>query len=151
MKCPTCHTETLTEVSLSTGLQAKQCTSCFGHWISSEHYWEWLDCQAQEKAQNPDQRPPINVVLDNTLLPVVDNNTANFCADCSRLMRKTKVGHGLNFYIDQCSHCHGVWLDQHEWENLQQMNLHHQIHYMSSSAWQFRVRQERRTLQKTPA
>lgn len=147
MKCPTCHTDTLTEVSLSTGLTAHQCTSCFGHWVSSEHYWEWLDSREQSKSS---ERPPINL-SSASLFPVVDNNTANFCADCSRLMRKSKVGRGLNFYLDRCSHCHGVWLDQHEWENLEQMNLHHQIHYMFSSAWQFSVRQERNISHRTSA
>lgn len=149
MKCPVCHIESLNPVSLSTGLLANQCTSCFGHWVSSERYWEWLDRREQENPQSANERPPINL-SSNALLPVSDNNTANFCADCARLMRKAKVGRGLNFYLDRCSHCHGVWLDQHEWENLEQMNLHHQIHYMFSSAWQFSVRQERGA-QKTPA
>ena len=151
MKCPICHTESLNEVTLSTGLRAYQCTHCFGHWISSSHYWEWLDSRAQDEAQTVNQRPPIHLKPNLSLLPVSDNNTANFCVDCGRLMRKEKVGRGLNFYIDRCSHCHGVWLDQHEWENLELMNLHHQIHYMFSKAWQFSVRQERSTIQKTPA
>jgi len=148
MKCPICHVESLHEVSLSTGLLAKQCDQCLGHWISSEHYWDWLDSRQQSE---PPQRAPINLSTSNGLLPVVDNHTANFCADCSRLMTKSKVGRGLNFYLDRCSHCHGVWLDQNEWENLVQMNLHHQIHYMFSSAWQFSVRQERPRMQKSLA
>ena len=151
MKCPICHTETLHEVTLSPGLHAHQCSNCFGHWISSERYWEWLDYREQEKAQASNARPPIKLSPELSLLPVTENNKENFCADCSRHMRKTKVGRGLNFYLDRCSHCHGVWLDQHEWENLKLMDLHHQIHYMFSSAWQFSVRQERGTPQKTPA
>ncbi|MEO1637245.1 MAG: zf-TFIIB domain-containing protein [Cyanobacteria bacterium J06631_9] len=174
MKCPICHTDSLNEVSLSDGLLAHQCTRCFGHWISSERYWNWLDYREQsgqssaapvqsfshsssqsstqpvkQSASKPSARAPIN--LSYGLLPVVDNTTANFCADCSRLMTKSKVGRGLSFYLDRCSHCHGVWLDQNEWENLVQMNLHHQIHYMFSSAWQFSVRQERIGSRKTPA
>ncbi|MEL6554708.1 MAG: zf-TFIIB domain-containing protein [Cyanobacteria bacterium J06621_11] len=160
MKCPICHIESLSEVNLDTGLLAYQCTNCLGHWIPSERYWEWLDYREQVQAtkelqpsnlishQSP--RPVINLSTGG-LLPVIDNTTANFCADCSRLMTKTRVGRGLNFYVDRCSHCHGVWLDQNEWENLVQMDLHHKIHYMFSSAWQFSVRQERNTSQKTPA
>lgn len=147
MKCPVCHVESLREVSLNTGLLARQCDQCLGHWISSENYWDWLDSRQQSQAQP--QKPPININVGNGLLPVVDNRSANFCADCARLMTKSKVGRGLNFYLDRCGHCHGVWLDQNEWENLVQMNLHHQIHYMFSSAWQFSVRQERMTAQKS--
>jgi len=155
MKCPICHTESLNEVSLTAKLQAYQCTHCFGHWIPSDYYWEWLDSLEQSKTQklipNQPPQPVINLSTGTSLLPVVDNTTANFCADCSRLMTKTRVGRGLNFYVDRCSHCHGVWLDQNEWENLVQLDLHYKIHYMFSSAWQFSVRQERNNSQKTPA
>ena len=149
MKCPTCHTHSLSEVSLDTGLIARQCTQCFGHWVSSENYWEWLDYREHARREQPQARPMM--VISDSLLPVADNATANFCADCSRLMTKAKVGRGLSFYLDRCSHCHGVWLDQNEWENLKQLDLHHQIHYMFSSAWQFSVRKEKLAPQKTPA
>lgn len=145
MKCPICHIDSLKEISLSTGLLARQCNQCFGHWISSLQYWEWLDSrQPNRSADSTNARPvPLSFNVGSQLLPVADNGTANFCADCAHLMRKAKVGKGLNFYIDRCSHCHGVWLDQNEWENLETMDLHHQIHYIFSDAWQFRVRQER--------
>ncbi len=149
MKCPTCHTHSLSEVSLDTGLLARQCTQCFGHWVPSENYWEWLDYREHALREQKQKRPML--VISDRLLPVADNATANFCADCSRLMTKAKVGRGLSFYLDRCSHCHGVWLDQNEWENLKQLDLHHQMHYMFSSAWQFSVRKERQTAQKTPA
>jgi len=153
-------------VSLDTGLIARQCSQCFGHWISSENYWEWLDYREQQQQQQrshltqPTHDASNMLSISDRLLPVVDNATANFCADCARLMTKAKVGRGLSFYLDRCSHCHGVWLDQNEWENLKQLELHHQIHYMFSSAWQFSVRQEKvarsdrartKIPQKTPA
>lgn len=140
MKCPTCHSHSLQEVSLDTGLLARQCSQCFGHWVSSESYWEWLDYREHAQREQAHKRPA--VVLKGSLLPVADNATANFCADCARLMTKARVGRGLSFYLDRCSHCHGVWLDQNEWENLKQLDLHHQIHFMFSSAWQFSVRKE---------
>ncbi|MEO1635155.1 MAG: zf-TFIIB domain-containing protein, partial [Cyanobacteria bacterium J06631_9] len=142
MKCPICHTPTLNPVNLSTGLAAHQCSQCFGHWISSDNYWQWLERREQTEKEQP-TKAVANLdksATGNRLPPVVDNRTANFCADCKRLMTKTKVGRGLSFYIDRCSHCHGVWLDQNELENLIQKDLHHQIHYMFSSAWQFSVR-----------
>lgn len=150
MKCPICHIHSLNEVDLEAGLSAYQCNHCFGHWLPSENYWEWLDSREQQQKQS--SRPaPIKLNVGQSLLPVVDNCTANFCADCSRLMTKTKVGRGLNFYIDRCGHCHGVWLDQNEWENLKQMDLHYQIHYMFSSAWQHRIRHESYARGATPA
>ncbi len=141
MKCPVCHTHSLNAVNLEVGLSAYQCNRCLGHWLPSESYWQWLDHRRQP--QNQSNRPaPIKLNVGQNLLPVADNSTANFCVDCARLMTKTRVGRGLNFYIDRCGYCHGVWLDQNEWENIQRMDLHHQIHYMFSSAWQHSVRHE---------
>ena len=140
MKCPICHTHSLNKVNLETGLLAQQCSQCFGHWVPSENYWEWLEYRAQQPQSN--QPAPIRLNVGQNLMPVVDNSTANFCVDCDRLMTKNKVGRGLNFYIDRCGHCHGVWLDQNEWENIRQMDFHYQIHYMFSSAWQHSVRHE---------
>ena len=145
MKCPICRIDSLKEISLDTGLLARQCDQCFGHWISSEQYWEWLDSRVPTPSLNS-QSAESGLVSLNThrgLLPVADNETANFCADCARLMRKARVGKGFSFYIDRCSHCHGVWLDQNEWENLETVNLHDQIHYVFSDAWQFSVRHEK--------
>ena len=160
MKCPICRIDSLTQVNLNTGLIANQCTQCFGHWISSDKYWDWLEAREAaansaksdaEKAAVNKPKHVVNLSVADSLLPVVDNNTANFCAECNRLMTKTKVGRGLNFYLDRCSRCHGVWLDQNELENLIEMDLHHQIHYMFSSAWQFSVRQEKPLVRKAPA
>lgn len=147
MKCPTCHSHSLSEVSLETGLIAHQCNQCFGHWISAQNYWAWLDHRENHPPKTgqtpPHRQAPMVLSTADSLLPVIDNATANFCADCNHLMTKAKVGRGLSFYLDRCSHCHGVWLDQNEWENLKHMELHHQIHYMFSSAWQFSVRKEK--------
>lgn len=146
MKCPICRIDSLKEINLDTGLLARQCNHCFGHWISSEQYWEWLDSRPPvcSSAHRADSAPgPINLSVGSRLLPIADNRTANFCADCARLMRKARVGKGLSFYVDRCSYCHGVWLDQNEWENLKTMELHDQIHYIFSDAWQFSIRQER--------
>ncbi len=74
---------------------------------------------------------------------VEDNTQATFCPDCSKLMRKTNVGHDLNFYVDQCPSCQGVWLDPNEWTHLKSRNLHTQVHQMPSAAWQKQSRQQR--------
>ncbi|NJM98186.1 MAG: zf-TFIIB domain-containing protein [Phormidesmis sp. RL_2_1] len=162
MKCPICHDHSLEQVSLDTGLLAHQCHQCLGHWIPSQVYWKWLDQREQQQAHPQQskiqptqpqqtqlqQRSPLQLSFGNHLLPVCDNTTANFCADCSRLMTKSKVGRGLSFYIDRCSHCHGVWLDQNEWENLKQQNLHDHIHYIFQVLGNLALEKNRRSITK---
>ncbi len=52
------------------------------------------------------------------------------------------MGHGLNFSIDRCSACGGLWFDANEWELLRQRNLHDDVHYVFSAAWQLRAARE---------
>ncbi|NQZ56771.1 MAG: zf-TFIIB domain-containing protein [Lentisphaeraceae bacterium] len=39
-------------------------------------------------------------------------------------MRKCRVGHGLQFYVERCATCGGVWLDKNEWESLKAQGFH---------------------------
>ncbi len=129
--CPACKTATLESKSLEAHLAASQCISCDGHWVRAEDYRSWLESGAQAETTIA------------PLLTVEDSMSAVFCPDCSQLMRKTNVGHDLNFYLDQCPCCQGAWLDRHEWSHLKSQNLHVQVHQMSSSAWQHKARQSR--------
>jgi Zn-finger nucleic acid-binding protein len=129
--CPVCLTDTLISVDLESHLAASQCSSCEGHWIDADSYHAWL------------QSEPEDVLPSRCTTAVNDNVKAAFCPHCAMLMRKTNVGHDLNFYLDQCSSCQGIWLDQHEWTNLKSCNLHTQVHQMSSAAWQKNARQQR--------
>ena len=57
-------------------------------------------------------------------------------------MLRYQVGHTLDFAVDQCGHCNGVWLDPDEWKALKQRNLHDEIHLIFSAAWQSQRRKD---------
>ncbi|PZD72265.1 hypothetical protein C1752_03852 [Acaryochloris thomasi RCC1774] len=126
--CPACQSVTLESTNLEAHLSASQCSSCDGHWVAADDYHAWLENGPQAAAAT-------------AAVAVEDSTHAVFCPHCSQLMRKTNVGHDLNFYLDQCPCCHGVWFDQHEWDNLKSKDLHTQVHQMSSAAWQQKARQ----------
>ncbi len=129
MKCPVCKRNTLKPVVLEPNLTVQGCEKCGGHWLSSEAYWHWLE---QQEEVSPEQ--PSEVVV-----AVNDNEQAKLCPTCGRILIKYKVGHGVNFCLDQCSACNGVWLDKHEWQALKTRSLHAEIHGMFSKSWQQRV------------
>lgn len=128
--CPACQSATLESINLEAHLSASQCSSCDGHWVAAEDYQAWLENGAQ-------------ITPATATAAVEDSTHAVFCPHCSQLMRKTNVGYDLNFYLDQCPCCHGVWFDSHEWAHLKSQNLHTQVHQMSSAAWQQKARQHR--------
>jgi Zn-finger nucleic acid-binding protein len=67
---------------------------------------------------------------------------AGLCPWCGYLLIKYRVGHDINFTLDQCGNCNSFWFDKHEWEVLKSRNLHNQVHKVFTPAWQKQIRQE---------
>jgi Zn-finger nucleic acid-binding protein len=64
------------------------------------------------------------------------------CAECGKLLSRYRVGHGVNFCIDRCAGCGGIWFDDNEWELLQQNHLEDRVHLVFSTAWQAQILHE---------
>ena len=133
MKCPVCASKRTTTETLTDGLSAQKCESCGGHWISHKNYQTW--------------QSTLGDISDHTSFTEVqieleDHKGATLCPDCGKILLKYKVGHGLDFYVDHCSACGGIWLDENEWEALEAQNLHDEIHRIFSTAWQKEIRDE---------
>ena len=134
MKCPACDSSTLKPSRIENGPAARVCAGCEGQWISSKDYWSWME-------QLDVDAPAIYSDVD---YQTEDSRGAKLCPDCGRILIKFKVGHGLEFRLDHCNACNGVWLDKHEWDVLKSRNLHGDIHSIFSTQWQREVRTEER-------
>ena len=136
MLCPICNVKNrkmLKMIKLEEKLIGYHCLNCGGHWICSRDYHKWLDIKGgilEEKDE-----------YDITLKPD-DIVTAKLCPECTRIMTKYKVGHGLPFQIDVCGTCNGFWLDKNEWEILKSKNLHDEINKIFTRPWQKDIREE---------
>lgn len=127
--CPACRDAKLEPAQLEPLLPTHRCQRCGGHWIGGEHYRRWLE--------HPDRRPDhANVQTTGDLH---DSTRAMICPDCGKLLARYRVGHGLDFFIDRCAGCGGVWLDAHEWEALGRSGLQDRIHLVFSTAWQAQI------------
>ena len=133
MKCPSCSSAPLQPLSLESHLKAAGCNNCQGHWLSAKNYWDWLE---QNGDRLPEKEP------EGSSLTSADTQKAKLCPQCQHIMLRYKVGHGLDFAVDQCGHCNGVWLAANEWDLLKQRNLHDEIHLIFSAAWQVQLRKE---------
>jgi Zn-finger nucleic acid-binding protein len=136
LKCPICKTPSLEATTLEQQLAASRCTTCKGYWIAPKDYWAWLG-DRQILPDPPQAENPIS-------LPVKETETPKFCPDCGRFMRRTKVGHGIEFAVDRCGNCGGFWLDANEWEILKSRHIHERLHFVASDAWQAEVAREDR-------
>lgn len=136
MYCPCCQTSPLKRSRLDEFLSVHACEACEGQWISSYDYWHWLEWETD------DEQIQSHTVFElSDRLEMVDNTRATFCPECHHLMRRAKVGHGLEFYLDRCSHCGGIWFDKGEWAILKACNIHNKVHLVFSEPWQSKIRQ----------
>ncbi len=134
MHCPCCQTSSLHRARLDENLSAHVCETCEGQWVSSYDYWHWLEWQPSSGKIKQCNSADLNDAIS-------DNRRASFCPECNHLMRRAKVGHGLEFYLDRCSHCGGNWFDKGEWETLKAHNMHDKVHLVFSEPWQSQIRQ----------
>src|SRR6185437_6632571 len=112
---------------LPDGPSSHRCGQCGGQWVESKRYWAWIE--------SPDRKQPPAPSTD-AQFTVVDSIKAKICPECGHLLTRAKVGHGVNFHIDRCSHCGGIWFDALEWESLRAMGLHDDVHFVFSKTWQ---------------
>ena len=127
MKCPNCKSRPMDTTALDRGLDVQSCGKCGGCWIRRDEYTRWLVTHGPTLPQRTEVKTPFDVsgVQD-----------ARICPDCGVIMIRYQVGHGLNFFIDRCSSCQGIWLDRNEWDALKAENLHDEIDRVFSSEWQ---------------
>lgn len=121
--------------TLEEGLNVKECNHCEGQWSSSRDYWFWLE--HHEQLETDSSYSDIDFELE-------DSKKAKICPDCGRILIKFRVGHGINFRLDHCNSCNGVWFDKNEWKVLKSRNLHEEIHSIFTTEWQNQIQKEER-------
>lgn len=116
-------------------LSSHRCPGCDGQWIRGERYYLWLDSHEDE---------PETAGEEEARVTVHDSAGAKLCPECGRLLTRFQVGHGVEFAIDRCGGCGGIWLDAREWEVLRGKGLHDDVHFVFSAAWQSEIQRQRR-------
>ena len=131
MKCISCKNGELMIAEKDKELIVKECNSCKGFWIPAFNY-------AKYSAKHPPLLRDKNIPEYKAYKNEKDTAEAKICPDCGRITEKAIVGYGMDFYIDRCPHCHGIWLDDNEWNKLVENSLENMINYMFSESWKRR-------------
>lgn len=140
MKCPV-DQQRLRRGDIEPGLSGYHCEHCLGHWVRFGDYLGWRDRQQGDvpevtRTPTPDSVPVVSAA------PPAPGSIPRRCPDCDYLLTRFRVGHGVEFALDRCGNCNGVWLDQGEWDTLRARGLHDNVHEVFSTAWQMKVRTE---------
>ena len=71
-----------------------------------------------------------------------DSLKGKICPDCGHILVKFKVGHGIDFYLDHCLRCNGIWMDANEFKVLYSHGLHDELNKVFTTQWQKKVRKD---------
>ena len=102
MKCPVCKSWELSTTQLEANLTSHQCPTCHGNWIAGAEYWDWVEEHKSDLAER---------VFDRETLSLAEPGLPIDCPECRFRMVKYLVGRGLDFSLDHCHGCKGIWLD----------------------------------------
>lgn len=165
--CPSCKSGRLHPVDLEPGLKARQCPHCRGHWVPFAEYLPWVEAGARtaETADGPGETPDDGAALFGALpgeasapahpvngttatSPVIPSSAAGakarvkLCPECGRFLRRYHLGMGIEFEIDRCGGCAGMWCDAGKWPRLRAAGVHGRLHLLVSDAWQAKLKEE---------
>jgi Zn-finger nucleic acid-binding protein len=132
MKSPRDPKATLIQSEIHPGLVAYLCPSTGGYWIDGKHYWEWLLKQPGFPKPLPETQGDPVTVEDDSDRPLISPESGH-------LMRKCRVGSGLDFRIDFDAISRGFWLDHGEYQILESRNLHDELHLICSPEYQVKL------------
>lgn len=131
MNCPVCKKPSLTAAQPETGLFAHKCSECSGYWITPLEFERWLaTAPASETSAAPIE------------LSSKEKSGAKFCPNSGHLLVKYRVSADLDFALNRCGACGGVWFDGNEWEILKAHNLHSGVTRVFTEQWQTQVRRD---------
>jgi Zn-finger nucleic acid-binding protein len=136
MKCPVCKKVALEAHENADGPVTHACGGCGGKYVKSSQYFAWLDRHGENVPERPADQAPA--------LPVADSKPGKLCPECGAFLIRHEVGHDIDFAIDRCGRCGGIWLDGNEWETLVARGLHDDVHMVFSEAYQTELKRRRR-------
>lgn len=129
-QCPICETVSLRRRTEAQSLQTSFCDACHGHWLEQE------DLEAFSVAQSA-------IASSGPFTPdIVEAGRSMVCPNDGNLMIKYRLMVGVEFYMDRCTDCGGIWLDRQEWQILQSGEVSINLANLCNGLWQERTIQE---------
>lgn len=113
-----------------------ECSSCFGIWISSSDYSDWIE-------KNKIDSEASTISESEGLLPAIPERKALLCADCGTILKRYKIWPNIEFFLDRCGNCNGIWLDKGEWEVIASKgDLIKNLNFFFTDEWQKKLKKE---------
>jgi Zn-finger nucleic acid-binding protein len=133
MKCPVCKADVLEPILLQDDLPARTCPQCSGIWLRFNDYLAWQHGRGADLEEMPSDKP-----FD----PKWETRELKLCPDCGHILARYKTFPDVNYYLDRCRNCNGIWFDKNEWDALAERNLHVRLNEFFTHPWQEKLHQQ---------
>jgi Zn-finger nucleic acid-binding protein len=134
-QCPQCADSPLVHTMLAENLAAYSCGKCLGSLVSLVSYRAWRESAAGR-----------HFLSDFTPAPpdtdAADSIAAKNCPKCRSLMSKYRFSAGKSNRLDYCAHCEEIWLDDGEWQLVENLVASGEFAKVFTQAWQYALRGE---------
>lgn len=134
MECPNCKSIFMVKKKVDDGPEVMECSNCGGFWVKSFEYWKW---------KSEHSGPASQVEITATELKSTETNFAKICPECSKILHRYEVGKGMDFSLDRCNSCRGIWFDKNEWHIIKSRGLDKEINKIFGLKWQNEVLQQK--------
>jgi Zn-finger nucleic acid-binding protein len=64
------------------------------------------------------------------------------CPESGHIMKRFKIIPNVDFYLDRCSHCNGIWFDGNEWDILVSRNMQDKVNQFFTAPWQVKLHEK---------
>lgn len=129
--CPECRKSGLKHTLLAEKLPAHGCDECGGVLLSLIAYRSWRE----SNPPRPDESP---ATVDQ--VTVEDTPNAKQCPKCQGIMTKYRIGPDVQNRLDYCARCEEIWLDDGEWDLVQNLAASGLLGRVFTQPWQNRIR-----------
>lgn len=124
--CPVCGDKQLVPEWKGERPKNSNCKTCGGFWLELSDYLDW-------------QKSPRDLADGLQEQPVIDTKTALCCPKDKSILIRYRISADLNFNLDHCEKCRGVWLDRNEWQLLVGKGLHSKLNLFFTDEWQSKL------------
>lgn len=166
--CPSCKSARLHPEELEPGLKARLCPHCRGHWVPFADYLPWIESGAPTADPAASSDEPSELFGDlasdtpslsaapmiqsagsagvspatTTIATATPAVKVRMCPECGRFLRRYHLGMGIEFEVERCGGCAGVWCDRGKWPRLRAAGAHARLHLLFSDSWQAKLKEE---------
>lgn len=133
--CPKCKERYLSPIQAvpPTATRAWTCKGCQGIWVPHEALDHLSTSEVLYEIDSiPSERPE-------------QDRRTGLCPEGHGILKRARMAWEEPYFLERCSHCHGLWFDAGEWTRVASQSLLDDVSHLWTSTYRRRITEESTT------